>query len=114
MKDMEIAVARLKKAIDGNEKVLVYGDYDVDGTTSVALVFSYLKSFYPHCDFYVPDRNAEGYGVSQAGVLWAEQNNFSLIIALDLGIKASDMVGLANHKGIDFIICEHELLFRPR
>jgi len=109
MKDMEIAVDRIKMAIDKEEKILVYGDYDVDGTTAVALVFSYLKSFYPHCDFYIPDRNAEGYGVSQAGILWAEANRFTLIIALDLGIKASDMVTLANHKGIDFIICDHHL-----
>jgi single-stranded-DNA-specific exonuclease len=109
MKDMGVAVDRIKKAIDNQEKILVYGDYDVDGTTAVSLVFSYLKSFYSHCDFYIPDRNAEGYGVSQAGVLWAEANGFTLIIALDLGIKASDMVMLANHKGIDFIICDHHL-----
>lgn len=109
MKDMDRAVARLKQAIDRQEKVLVYGDYDVDGTTAVSLVYSYLRSFYPHCDFYIPDRSSEGYGVSQAGVLWAEEKKISLIIALDLGIKASDMVVLANHKGIDFIICDHHL-----
>ena len=109
MKDMNHAVDRLKKAIDHSEKILVYGDYDVDGTTAVALVYRYLNSFYPHCDFYIPDRSKEGYGVSQAGIIWAEENNFSLIIALDLGIKASDMVLLANHKGIDFIICDHHL-----
>lgn len=109
LKDMEHAVVRLKSAIDKNEKILIYGDYDVDGTTSVALVYSYLKSFYPHCDFYIPDRYAEGYGVSEAGIIWAEENNFTLIIALDLGIKASDMVTLATHKGIDFIICDHHL-----
>ncbi len=109
LKDMEHAVVRLKSAIDKNEKILIYGDYDVDGTTSVALMYSYLKSFYPNCDFYIPDRYAEGYGVSEAGVIWAEENNFTLIIALDLGIKASDMVTLATHKGIDFIICDHHL-----
>jgi len=109
MKDMHQAVARMKKAIDQYEKILVYGDYDVDGTTAVSVVHSYLKSFYPHCDFYIPDRHAEGYGVSEAGVVWAGQNGFSLIIALDLGIKASEMVTLANHKGIDFIICDHHL-----
>jgi len=109
LKDMEHAVVRLRSAIDKNEKILIYGDYDVDGTTSVALVYSYLKSFYPNCDFYIPDRYAEGYGVSEAGIIWAEENNFSLIIALDLGIKASDMVTLATHKGIDFIICDHHL-----
>jgi len=109
LKDMEHAVERLMAAINKNEKILIYGDYDVDGTTSVALVYSYLKSFYPNCDFYIPDRYAEGYGVSEAGVIWAEENDFSLIIALDLGIKASDMVTLATHKGIDFIICDHHL-----
>jgi len=109
LKDMDHAVKRLKEAIDKNQKILIYGDYDVDGTTSVALVYSYLKSFYTSCDFYIPDRYAEGYGVSEAGIIWAEENNFSLIIALDLGIKAADMVKLASHKGIDFIICDHHL-----
>jgi single-stranded-DNA-specific exonuclease len=109
IRDMDKAVARLQTAINRQEKILVYGDYDVDGTTAVALVFSYLKSFYPSCDFYIPDRYTEGYGVSESGVIWAEQNNFTLIIALDLGIKASDMVHLAGHKGIDFIICDHHL-----
>ena len=109
MKDMKAAVERMKQAVDKEEKILIYGDYDVDGTTSVALVFSYLKSFYPRCEYYIPDRYAEGYGVSEAGIIWAEQNGFTLIIALDLGIKASDMVTLANHKGIDFIICDHHL-----
>jgi single-stranded-DNA-specific exonuclease len=109
MKDMAVAVDRLKKAIDENEKILIYGDYDVDGTTAVALVYNYLHRFYPHCEIYIPDRNKEGYGISQAGVEWAEENGFTLIIALDCGIKASDMVMLANHKGIDFIICDHHL-----
>ncbi|MBI1770064.1 MAG: single-stranded-DNA-specific exonuclease RecJ [Bacteroidetes bacterium] len=109
MQDMEKAVVRLKEAIDNNEKILVYGDYDVDGTTAVAVVYSYLKSFYPHCEFYIPDRYAEGYGVSEAGIIWAEENGYSLIISLDLGIKAGDMVTMAAHKGIDFIICDHHL-----
>ena len=109
MKDMAQAVERVKKAIDQNEKILVYGDYDVDGTTSVSLVYSYLKSFYANCEFYIPDRYSEGYGVSEAGIIWAEENAFTLIIALDLGVKASDMVKLANHKGIDFIICDHHM-----
>ena len=109
MKDMGQAVERVKKAIDQNEKILVYGDYDVDGTTSVSLVYSYLKSFYANCEFYIPDRYSEGYGVSEAGIIWAEENAFTLIIALDLGVKASDMVKLANHKGIDFIICDHHM-----
>jgi len=109
MKDMDRAVDRLQKAIAFNEKILVYGDYDVDGTTSVSLVYSYLRNFYSNCDFYIPDRYSEGYGVSEAGIIWAEQNGFTLIIALDLGIKAEDMVKLANHKGIDFIICDHHM-----
>ncbi len=109
MKDMDLAVERMKLAIDRKEKILVYGDYDVDGTTSVSLVYSYLRSFYHDCAYYIPDRDAEGYGVSRAGVIYAEENNFTLIIALDLGIKADDMVMLANHKGIDFIICDHHL-----
>jgi single-stranded-DNA-specific exonuclease len=109
MKDMVLAVARLKRAIDNNEKILIYGDYDVDGTTAVALVFSYLRNFYIPCDFYIPDRYAEGYGVSEAGIKWAHENGFTLIIALDLGIKSADMVTLAGIKGIDFIICDHHL-----
>ena len=109
MKDMDRAVGRLKKAIDKEEKILIYGDYDVDGTTAVALVYSYIKGFYPHCDYYIPDRAKEGYGVSTDGILWAEENGFSLIIALDLGIKSADMVLMANRKGIDFIICDHHL-----
>jgi single-stranded-DNA-specific exonuclease len=109
MKDMQHAVDRLKRAIDAEEKILIYGDYDVDGTTAVALVYSYLRQFYPHCEVYIPDRHKEGYGVSQAGVEWADENRYTLIIALDCGIKASDMVVLADHKGIDFIICDHHL-----
>jgi len=109
MKDMEKAVTRLKTAVDLKEKILIYGDYDVDGTTAVSLVYSYLSKFHFNCEVYIPDRYAEGYGVSQAGVEWAEENGFSLIIALDCGIKAMEMVGLANHKGIDFIICDHHL-----
>lgn len=109
MKDMQLAVDRLKSAIDAEEKILVYGDYDVDGTTSVALVYSYLRQFYSNCEVYIPDRHKEGYGVSQAGVEWADDNGYTLIIALDCGIKASDMVVLAEHMGIDFIICDHHL-----
>ncbi|HKZ36946.1 MAG TPA: single-stranded-DNA-specific exonuclease RecJ, partial [Chryseolinea sp.] len=106
---MEQAVARLRRAINNNEKILIYGDYDVDGTTSVALVYSYLRNFYPHCEVYIPDRYAEGYGVSLAGVEWAEQHDCALIIALDCGIKSSELVSLATLKGIDFIICDHHL-----
>lgn len=109
MKDMDFAVERLEKAINKNEKILIYGDYDVDGTTAVALVYNFLHRTYSSCEIYIPDRNKEGYGISQAGVEWAEDNGYTLIIALDCGIKASDMVILANHKGIDFIICDHHL-----
>ncbi len=108
MKGMSEAVNRLKIAITNNEKILIYGDYDVDGTTSVALVYSYIRKFY-HCDIYIPDRYAEGYGVSLAGIEWAESNNYTLIIALDCGIKSVDLVALAKRKGIDFIICDHHL-----
>jgi single-stranded-DNA-specific exonuclease len=109
MKDMDKAVKRLKAALDNDEKILIYGDYDVDGTTAVALVYSYLRKFYPNCEVYIPDRYAEGYGISLAGIEWAEQNGYSLIIALDCGIKASEIVSLAHRKGIDFIICDHHL-----
>ncbi len=109
MKDMQQAVDRLKRAIDTQEKILVYGDYDVDGTTAVALVYSYLRAFHPNCAVYIPDRHKEGYGVSRAGIEWADENGYTLIVALDCGIKATDMVVLAEHKGIDFVICDHHL-----
>lgn len=109
MKDMGRAVERLKRAIDQGEKILIYGDYDVDGTTAVALVFSYLKEFYPKCEIYIPDRYAEGYGVSLAGINYASENNFKLIIALDCGIKSFELVQLATQRGIDFVICDHHL-----
>ncbi|WP_446051121.1 single-stranded-DNA-specific exonuclease RecJ [Zobellia laminariae] len=107
MKDMNIAVERIEEAIANNENILVYGDYDVDGTTSVALVSSYLLSYYPNVATYIPDRYTEGYGVSFKGVDFAEDNDFSLIIALDCGVKAIDKVAYAKEKGIDFIICDH-------
>jgi len=109
MMDMGRAVERLQQALQQKEKILIYGDYDVDGTTAVSLVYNYLHKFHDACEIYIPDRNKEGYGISQAGVEWAEENNYTLIIALDCGIKATDMVLLANHKGIDFIICDHHL-----
>lgn len=109
MKDMDKAVKRLKAAVDGQEKILIYGDYDVDGTTAVALVYRYLRKFYPGCDVYIPDRYAEGYGISLPGVEYAAENGYSLIIALDCGIKSSELVRLAEHKGVDFIICDHHL-----
>jgi single-stranded-DNA-specific exonuclease len=137
MKDMDKAVERLQKAIENNEKILVYGDYDVDGTTSVALVYSYLKNFYPTLnqeaekieqinpndslktsqsdnhqnryglEYYIPDRYTEGYGISFQGIDYAADNDFKLVIALDCGIKAIEKVDYATEKGVDFIICDH-------
>lgn len=107
MKDMDKAVARIEKAVVNNENILVYGDYDVDGTTSVALLSSYLKTYYPNVATYIPDRYDEGYGISFKGIDFASDNDFSLIIALDCGIKAIAKVAYANEKGIDFIICDH-------
>ncbi len=109
MKDMDKAVARIEKAIATNERILVFGDYDVDGTTAVALMSSYLKSFYPDVDTYIPDRYAEGYGISNQGIDYAEDNGITLIIALDCGIKSIDKIEYANEKGIDFVICDHHL-----
>ena len=107
MKDMDLAVKRIHKAISDRENIMVYGDYDVDGTTSVALVSTFLKERYPNVCTYIPDRYAEGYGISYQGIDFAEDNNISLIIALDCGIKAVDKVEYAKEKGIDFIICDH-------
>ncbi|MES2627747.1 MAG: single-stranded-DNA-specific exonuclease RecJ [Bacteroidota bacterium] len=109
MKDMKEAVERLTNAVNRNEKILVYGDYDVDGTTAVALMYSFISSFYPNVDYYIPDRYKEGYGISSQGVHYAHEQGFSLIIALDCGIKSIDKVGLAHTFGIDFIICDHHL-----
>ena len=107
MKDMDIAVDRIEKAISKKENILVYGDYDVDGTTSVALMSSYLKTRTEFVATYIPDRYDEGYGVSYKGIDFAEDNGFSLIIALDCGVKAVEKVAYAKQKGIDFIICDH-------
>lgn len=107
MKDMDLAVNRIEQAIANEENILVFGDYDVDGTTAVSLVSSYLKSFYPNIATYIPDRYAEGYGISFKGIDFAEDNGFSLIIALDCGIKSIDHVAYAKEKNIDFIICDH-------
>ncbi|HLO72600.1 MAG TPA: single-stranded-DNA-specific exonuclease RecJ [Flavobacterium sp.] len=107
MKDMDKAVARIEKAIGNNENILVFGDYDVDGTTAVSLVSSYLRSFYPNVATYIPDRYTEGYGISYMGIDYAEDNDISLIIALDCGIKSIDHVNYAKAKNIDFIICDH-------
>jgi single-stranded-DNA-specific exonuclease len=107
MKDMEKAVSRIEKAIAYQENILVFGDYDVDGTTAVSLVSSYLKSYYPNVATYIPDRYNEGYGVSFKGIDFADDNGFSLIIALDCGIKSIDHVAYAKERNIDFIICDH-------
>ena len=109
MKDMDKAVERLHKAITGGEKILVYGDYDVDGTTAVSLVYSFIKRYSPNVDFYIPDRYDEGYGVSEKGIKHAADGGFTLIITLDCGIKAIDKTRLAASKGIDVIICDHHL-----
>lgn len=107
MKDMDKAVQRIEKAIENSENILIYGDYDVDGTTSVSLVFSYFKTFYKNITTYIPDRYDEGYGISYQGIDFALDNDFSLIIALDCGIKAIEKVAYASEKNIDFIICDH-------
>ncbi|MXN93224.1 single-stranded-DNA-specific exonuclease RecJ [Flavobacterium sp. Sd200] len=107
MKDMDRAVDRIESAIANGENILVFGDYDVDGTTAVSLMSSYLKSFYPNVDTYIPDRYNEGYGVSFAGIDYADDNGCTLIIALDCGIKSIDKVDYAKSKSIDFIICDH-------
>ena len=109
MKDMDKAVERLRKAVTSGEKILVYGDYDVDGTTAVSLVYSFLSSLTPDVDFYIPERYDEGYGVSYKGIDWAAENGFTLIITLDCGIKANEKVDYAQAKGIDMIICDHHL-----
>lgn len=109
MRDMDKALQRIKTAMDKNQKILIYGDYDVDGTTAVALVYGFLRNFYNRIEFYIPDRYKEGYGISQTGIEWAAENNISLIITLDCGIKAMEMTMLAGEKGIDMIICDHHL-----
>ena len=107
MKNMQQAVARIEDAIAKNQKILVYGDYDVDGTTSVAMMYSFLKKFNQNIEYYIPCRYEEGYGISLKGIDYAKDNNFALIIALDCGIRAVNQVDYANEKNIDFIICDH-------
>ena len=109
MKDMRKAVDRIVSATKNNEKILVFGDYDVDGTTSVASMYQFIKAIYNEVDFYIPHRYREGYGVSKAGIDFARENGFSLVISLDCGIKSIDLVGYANTLDIDFIICDHHL-----
>ncbi len=107
MADMQLAVNRLTRAMQQNEKILIYGDYDVDGTTSVALVYKFLIQFYANIDFYIPDRYNEGYGISIQGIEFAAENDFKLVIALDCGIKAVEKVKFALDRGVDFVICDH-------
>lgn len=110
MKDMDKAVERLEAALHNGEKILIYGDYDVDGTTAVALMYSFLKDFYhQNIDYYIPDRYTEGYGISTQGIDHAAATGRTLIIALDCGIRSVDKVQYATGKGIDFIICDHHL-----
>ncbi len=109
MKDMLKAVKRILSAIEEGEKILVYGDYDVDGTTSVASMFQFLKNVYPQVDYYIPHRYREGYGVSKAGIEYAKENHISLIISLDCGIKSVELIRFAKSQDIDFIICDHHM-----
>ena len=107
MRDMDKAVARLEKALNDGERILVYGDYDVDGTTAVALMYTFLKGLTDNVDFYIPDRYTEGYGISFKGVDYAQSTGCTLIVALDCGIKAVDKVEYATNRHIDFIVCDH-------
>lgn len=109
MKDMDKAVERILGAIAQNEKILVYGDYDVDGTTSVACVYQFIKKYYSNTEFYIPHRYKEGYGISKAGVDFAFEHNYTLVIALDCGIKSVELIQYAKELGIDFIVCDHHL-----
>ena len=109
MKDMDVAVDRLNKAMGRKERILIYGDYDVDGTTAVSLVYKFIQQFYSNIDYYIPDRYNEGYGVSMKGIDYAAQTGVKLIIVLDCGIKAVEEVAYAHEKGIDFIICDHHV-----
>ena len=109
MKDMEKAVTRICQALEKNEKILVYGDYDVDGTTSVACMYRFISSIHSQVDFYIPHRYREGYGVSKQGIDFAKENGFTLIISLDCGIKSVDLIQYAAEMDIDFIVCDHHL-----
>ncbi len=107
MKDMDKAVARLEQAVNNQERVMIYGDYDVDGTTSVAMIYLFLKDYIKHLDYYIPDRYTEGYGISPQSIDYAAREQFSLVIVLDCGIKAVEKVKYAREQGLDFIICDH-------
>lgn len=109
LKDMDKAVSRIRTAITQSENILIYGDYDVDGTTAVACMYRFLKKLYPQVDFYIPHRYREGYGISKAGVDFAKENGFSLVISVDCGIKSADLIAYAGEQHIDFIVCDHHL-----
>ena len=109
MKDMKLAVNRLQVAFDANEKILVYGDYDVDGTTSVASFFQFIRQIHTSVDYYIPHRYKEGYGISKLGIDFAHENNFTLIVSLDCGTKSVELIEYAKSLGIDFIICDHHM-----
>ena len=109
MLNMDKAVNRLTDAVFNNEKILIYGDYDVDGTTSVSLLYLFLKQFTDQLEFYIPDRYSEGYGISKKGIDHAIENEFQLIIALDCGVRAIDRARQAKDAGIDLVICDHHL-----
>jgi len=107
MKDMDKAVERIMRALESNESLLIYGDYDVDGTTSVAMIYSYFKKYFKNIDFYIPDRYTEGYGISYKGIDFAASNGYKIVIALDCGIKAVEKIKYAKDQGVEFIICDH-------
>jgi len=109
MNDMDVAVDRLNDAMGRKERIMVYGDYDVDGCTAVALVYKFLQQFYSNIEYYIPDRYDEGYGVSKKGIDYAAENGVKLIIVLDCGIKAIDEIAYAKERGVDFIICDHHV-----
>ena len=109
MKDMARAVQIVEQAIDLGEKILIYGDYDVDGTTAVAMMYGFLNPIYQNIEYYIPDRYTEGYGLSKKGLQYAIEEEFKVVITLDCGIKAVDLVGEGVSKGIQFIICDHHL-----
>src|SRR5687768_2252649 len=109
MKDMDKAVERIIHAVNNNEKILVFGDYDVDGTTAVACMYRFLKKIHSNVEFYIPHRYREGYGVSKAGIDFAKENGYTLIISLDCGIKSIELIQYAKDIGIDFIVCDHHL-----
>ena len=109
MPDMDKAVERLNRAMGSKERIMVYGDYDVDGTTAVALVYKYLQNFYSELDFYIPTRYDDGYGISRNSIDYLAEQGVSLVIILDCGIKAIDEIKYAAEKGIDFIICDHPM-----